>query len=148
MAEQLLDDTDVVSGFEQVCRKGMAERMTTDRLEDSCSQRRYPNGALWHCLMQVVPAPLLRSWVEETRHDTRTESPRAPDSESRRQLDESRSADVGFFRSPAVVVGSNRLAHLIEQLRRWRSDWWRGWYGFHGISGNHATSAEVQVVGC
>jgi hypothetical protein len=56
--EQLLDRADVVAGFEQMCRKGMTQRVTRGRSGDPRNLDRLLHRALDDGLVQVMPSPL------------------------------------------------------------------------------------------
>ena len=58
MAQQLLDRSDVVTVFQQVGSKSMAERMRRHRFGQFGLARRLTHRFLDHCLMKVMPAHL------------------------------------------------------------------------------------------
>ena len=58
VTQQLLHGANVVTRLEQVCRKRVAQRVTTGRFGDATHPQGFLEGALYHRLVQMVATPL------------------------------------------------------------------------------------------
>src|SRR4051794_2134273 len=97
VAEELLDGTNVVACFEQVCGEAVPERVASGGVRDPCSFDRFSERPLDDGFVQVVPAalPCLQVQVAARRGKYPLPSPVAGGGwvfrkERARKLDESR----------------------------------------------------------
>ena len=63
MTEQFLHRADVIAVFQQVRRKGMAQRVATDLLVNACAICRALEVALQTRLVNMVSAYLTDAWI-------------------------------------------------------------------------------------